>query len=153
MIWLLWKLLTLPIRLVLVVLRIAFGTLRFVGLDRIAAFGAGVAAGMAMAPKPAAQLQAGVAQREEQRAARGGDVGVAVRHELATSPRTWHLPQPGVTVHGDRVRLTGAVPHEQARLDLIRTAGSIAGVRAVDDDLTVEAETGPGGGGADTAPA
>ena len=36
------------------------------------------------------------------------------------------------------VRLTGTVPHEQARLDLVRTAGSIAGVRAVDDDLTVE---------------
>jgi len=152
-IWLLWKLLTLPVRLVLLVLRVAFGTVRFVGLDRIAAFGAGVAAGMAMAPKPAAQLQAGVAQREEQRAARGGDVGVAVRHELATSPRTWHLPQPGVTVHGDRVRLTGTVPHEQARLDLVRTAGSVGGVRAVDDDLTVEVGPDAGSGGADTPPA
>ena len=138
MIWLLWKLITLPVRLVLLVLRVVLGTVRFVGVDRIAAFGAGVAVGTAMAPRPGTQLQAGVAQREEQRAARGGDIGVAVRHELATSPRTWHLPQPGVTVQGDRVRLTGTVPHEQARLDLVRTAGSIAGVRAVDDDLTVE---------------
>ncbi|HEX4901639.1 MAG TPA: BON domain-containing protein [Acidimicrobiales bacterium] len=140
MIWLLWKLITLPVRLVLLALRVVLGTVRVVGVDRIAAFGAGVAAGTAMAPRPGTQLRAGVAQREEQRAARGGDIGVAVRHELATSPRTWHLPQPGVTVQGDRVRLTGTVPHDQARLDLVRTAGSIAGVRAVDDDLVVEGE-------------
>jgi len=152
-IWLLWKLLTLPIRLVLLALRVVLGTIRLVGPGRIAAFGAGVAAGMALAPKPAARLLAGVSQREEQRVARGGDVGVAVRHELATSPRTWHLPQPGVTVHGDRVRLTGRVPHEQARLDLVRTAGAIAGVRAVDDDLTVEPGDEAGSGGAATAPA
>jgi osmotically-inducible protein OsmY len=51
-------------------------------------------------------------------------------------------------VHGDRVTLTGAVPHDEARLALLRTAGSIAGVRAVDDQLTVEP-----GGGTDDAPA
>jgi hypothetical protein len=144
-IWLLWKLLTLPIRLVLLALRALLGTVRFIGPSRIAAFGAGVAAGTALAPRPATQLQAGAAQREEQRAARGGDIGVAVRHELATSPRTWHLPQPGVTVHGDRVTLTGTVPHDEARLALLRTAGAIAGVRAVDDQLTVEPGGGPAG--------
>jgi hypothetical protein len=137
-IWLLWKLITLPVRLVLLVLRVVLGTVRFVGVDRIAAFGAGVAVGTAMAPRPGTQLQAGVAQREEQRAARGGDIGVAVRHELATSPRTWHLPQPGVTVQGDRVVLAGSVPHDEARLALVRTAGAVTGVRAVDDQLTID---------------
>ena len=71
-------------------------------------------------------------------AAGSGDVGATVRHELATSPRTWHLPQPGVTVQGDRVVLTGAVPHDEARLALIRTAGAVTGVRAVDDHLTID---------------
>jgi len=137
-IWLLWKLLTLPIRLAFGVLKLALGTVRFVGVDRIAAFGAGVGAGLALAPKASAQQQASLARHDEQRAARAGDLGATVRHELATSPRTWHLPQPGVTVHGDRVVLTGTVPHEQARLDLVRTAGALAGVRAVDDHLTVE---------------
>jgi len=139
-IWLLWKLLTLPIRVALRVLKLAFGTIRLIGIDRIAAFGAGVAAGNLLdLPTPRA-TPPGTAERQEQQAARAGDLGAAVRHELATSPRTWHLPQPGVTVQGDRIRLAGTVPHEQARLDLVRTAGSIAGVRAVDDDLVVEGE-------------
>ncbi|MFP5320480.1 MAG: hypothetical protein ACLGIC_01390 [Acidimicrobiia bacterium] len=140
MIWLLWKLLTLPIRIVLGVLKLVFGTIRFIGLDRIAAFGAGAAAGAVLVPKPPAAQRPGVAERQEATAARAGDLGAAVRHELATSPRTWHLPQPGVTVQGDRIRLAGSVSHEQARLDLVRTAGAIAGVRAVDDDLVVEAD-------------
>lgn len=138
MIWLLWKLITLPFRLVLGVVRLLLGTIGFVGLDRIVAFAAGVGVGLAVSPTPASQLRGGVAAEQEVKAARGGDIGAAVRHELATSPRTWHLPQPGVTVHGDRVALTGGVPHDQARHDLLRTAGAIAGVRAVDDHLTVE---------------
>jgi hypothetical protein len=137
-IWLLWKLVTLPFRLVLGVLRLVLGTIRFVGLDRIVAFGAGVGVGLAVSPTPASQLRGGAAAEQEVKAARGGDIGAAVRHELATSPRTWHLPQPGVTVHGDRVVLTGGVPHDEARHDLLRTAGAITGVRAVDDHLTVE---------------
>lgn len=141
MIFLLWSLLTLPVKLVLGVVKLVLRTIGFIGLSRIAAFGAGVGVGVAMAPKPAAQLRNAVAAQEEAKAARGGDIGATVRHELATSPRTWHLPQPGVTVHGDRVTLTGAVPHDDARLTLIRTAGSVTGVRAVDDHLTIEPPT------------
>jgi hypothetical protein len=124
-IFILWSLLTLPIKIVLGVVKLVLRTIGFIGVSRIAAFGAGVGVGVAMAPKPADQL-------------RGGDVGSAVRHELATSPRTWHLPQPGVTVQGDRVVLTGSVPHDEARLALLRTAGSVTGVRAVDDHLTID---------------
>ena len=138
MIWLLWKLTTLPIRVVLGTLRLTYRTLRFIGFGRIAAFGAGVGVGVAIAPSPADELRAGAAAAQEARAARGGDLAASVRHELATSPRTWHLPQPGVTIDGDRVMLTGSVPHDDARLDLIRTAGAIAGVRAVDDRLTID---------------
>ena len=141
MIFLLWSLLTLPIKVVLGAVKLVLRIIGFIGLSRIAAFGAGVGVGVAMAPKPAAQLRNGVAAQEEARAARGGDIGATVRHELATSPRTWHLPQPGVTVQGDRVVLTGTVPHDDARLALIRTAGSVTGVRAVDDHLTIDGPT------------
>lgn len=141
MIFILWSLLTLPIKIVLGVVKLVLRTIGFIGVSRIAAFGAGVGVGVAMAPKPADQLRSGVAAKEEARAARGGDIGSAVRHELATSPRTWHLPQPGVTVQGDRVVLTGSVPHDEARLALLRTAGSVTGVRAVDDHLTIDNPT------------
>jgi len=135
-IWLLWTLLTLPVRLVLGVCKLSYRSVRFVGLSRIAAFGAGVGAGIALAPTLANEPRE-TAVQQEARAVKGGDLGATVRHELATSPRTWHLPQPGVTVQGDRVTLTGSVPHDDARLDLLRTAGAILGVRAVDDHLTV----------------
>ncbi|HEU5085549.1 MAG TPA: BON domain-containing protein [Acidimicrobiales bacterium] len=138
MIWLLWKLLTLPIRLVLGTTKLTWRTIRFIGISRIAAFGAGVGVGIAVAPKPADQLRDGGAAAQEAKAASSGDVAAAVRHELASSPRTWHLPQPGVTVQGDRVTLAGVVPHDEARQQLLRTAGAVAGVRAVDDQLTVE---------------
>ena len=141
MIFLVWSLATLPIKVALGLVRLVLRVIGFIGVTRIAAFGAGVGVGVAMAPKPAAQLRNGVAAKEEAKAARGGDVGTAVRHELATSPRTWHLPQPGVTVQGDRVVLTGGVPHDEARLALLRTAGSVTGVRAVDDHLTIDAAT------------
>jgi hypothetical protein len=137
-IFILWSLLTLPIKIALGLVRLGFRVIRFVGLTRIAAFGAGVGVGVGMSPTPAAQLRNGVAAKEEAKAARGGDIGTAVRHELATSPRTWHLPQPGVTVQGDRIVLTGSVPHDEARLALLRTAGAVTGVRAVDDHLTID---------------
>jgi hypothetical protein len=141
MIFILWSLLTLPIKIALGLVKLVLRIIGFIGLSRIAAFGAGVGVGVAMAPTPASQLRSGAAAQEEAKAARGGDIGAAVRHELATSPRTWHLPQPGVTVQGDRVVLTGGVPHDEARLALLRTAGAVIGVRAVDDHLTVEEAT------------
>jgi hypothetical protein len=137
-IWLVWSLATLPIKLALGLVKLVLRVIGFIGPTRIAAFGAGVGVGVAVAPKPASQLRNGVAAKEEAKAARGGDIGSAVRHELATSPRTWHLPQPGVTVQGDRVVLTGTVPHDEARLALIRNAGAVTGVRAVDDHLTID---------------
>lgn len=141
MIFIVWSLATLPIKIALGLVRLVFRVIGFVGLTRIAAFGAGVGVGVAMSPTPAAQLRNGVAAKEEAKAARGGDIGTAVRHELATSPRTWHLPQPGVTVQGDRIVLTGSVPHDEARLALLRTAGAVTGVRAVEDHLTIDDPT------------
>lgn len=143
MIWLLWKLLTLPFRLVFGTLGLAFKTVRFVGFGRLLSFGAGIGVGLAMAPTSGTELRARLAQRREPAAAvPGADLGDAVRDELAHSPRTWHLPQPTVTVDGNRITLTGEVPHEDARADLGRTAGAVIGVAAVDNRITVTV-TGP----------
>ena len=138
MIWLAWKLLTLPIRLALGTIGAVLRTIRWVGPTRLLAFGAGVGAGLALEPKAGEQLRARLGVGSE-----GGppasatDLASAVREELARSPRTWHLPQPVVTVAGNRVTLTGEVPHEEARGNLMRTAGAVHGVAAVDDRLTV----------------
>lgn len=138
MIWLTWKLVTLPVRVVFRVLGLSVRTIRFLGIGRILAFAAGVGTGLAVAPTSGRELRAVLRERQQSLAATGGDLAAVVRHELANSPRTWHLPQPTVNVdEGRRVVLTGVVPHEDARHDLLRTAGAVAGVRAVDDHLSV----------------
>ncbi len=140
MIWLLWKLLTLPITVALGTLGAAYRTVRFVGVGRILAFGAGVGVGLAMAPTTVTELRARLAKRHESvRTTPGTPLGDAVREELSHSPRTWHLPQPAVAVEGNRITLTGEVPHEEARADLGRTAGAVVGVVAVDNRITVSA--------------
>jgi hypothetical protein len=137
MIWLLWKLLTLPIRLVFGTISLTFKTIRFVGVSRILAFGAGVGAGMSVPPTAGEQFRARLAGARSSAASAAGDLGETVRYELAHSPRTWHLPQPVVSVEGNRITLTGEVPHETAKGDLGRTAGAVVGVAAVDNRVTV----------------
>ena len=138
MIWLAWKLLTLPIRLVLGTLGLTFRTVRFVGFGRLLFFGAGVGTGMALSPTTGEQVRQKLAQvRSPRPPLSATDLGSLVRDELAHSPRTWHLPQPVVTVVDDRVTLTGEVPHESARADLGRTAGAVTGVAAVDNQIRV----------------
>ena len=140
MIWLLWKLLTLPIRLVFGTLGMVVRTIRFVGLGRLAAFGAGVGVGLALEPRAGEPFRARIgAVRPESPPVSAVDLASAVRDELAHSPRTWHLPQPVVTAAGNRITLTGEVPHDEARADLLRTAGAVHGVGAVDDRITVAA--------------
>ena len=137
MIWLTWKLLTLPIRLVFGTVKWNVRIIRFVGVGRILAFGAGVGVGMAVAPASGKELRAAVLGAQQSVAATGGDLAATVRYELANSPRTWHLPQPTISVLEGRVTLRGEVPHDDARADLVRTAGAVVGVRAVVDELTV----------------
>lgn len=138
MIWLLWMMLTLPLRAALGAVALVWRTVRFVGPSRIVAFGVGVGTGMMLEPSRGRQLRAKLATaRPGEPPASPTDLGAAVRDELAHSPRTWHLPQPVVAVAGNRVTLTGEVPHDEARLDLGRVAGAVAGVSAVDNQITV----------------
>ena len=144
MIWLTWKLLTLPFRLVFGTLGLSVRTVRFVGIGRLLFFGAGVVTGMAVAPTAGAEFRARLAERYGMTPpSPSTGLGDTVREELAHSPRTWHLPQPEVTVVGNRVTLTGEVPHEAARADLARTAGAVVGVGAVDNRITVTTDQPP----------
>lgn len=68
-----------------------------------------------------------------------------VRTELASSTRTWHLPQPDVVVAEGVVTLTGTVPHDTAKTDLADAAAAVRGVITVNNLVTVTAtaESGP----------
>lgn len=64
-------------------------------------------------------------------------VAAQVRTALAAGTRTWHLPQPEVSVLGGVVTLTGEVPHETARTDLEAGARTVRGVVGVNNQVTV----------------
>ena len=134
-------LLTLPFR----TLGLGFKIGRLLGLRRLFVFGVGVGVGLLVAPGPGAQLRAKLRAAIDDlqggaAASTTGDLVTRVRDELASSPRTWHLPQPTVTLDGvDRVVLSGAVPDGTARGDLERVAAAVKGVVSVDNRLTIAA--------------
>lgn len=136
MLWLLWTLVTLPLRLGFGIMRTVLRTIGFVGPGRLLAFVAGIATGMAVAPTEVGRRVEGLV-RPPAPATAGADLAQRVSDELAHSPRTWHLPQPTVFADGDRIVLTGEVPHETGRGDIVRTAGAVAGVAAVENRLTL----------------
>ena len=112
---------------------------RLVGLKGTVLFGAGAAAGLLLAPAPGRDL------RQKVQASLGGgggavgddDLAEKVRFELAHAPRTWHLPQPTVTVAAGRVVLSGEVPHAEGSDELTRVASGVPGVTAVENRLDV----------------
>jgi BON domain len=144
-------LLTLPFRLVGLGFRLGAGsakvthrTVRFVGYRRLFVFSAGVAVGLLIAPVPGDKLRAKLRQAIDDLGIAGAgrstapvDVATAVRDELAASPRTWHLPQPAVTVVAGTVTLSGEVPHATAAADLERAARTVRGVLDVDNRLRI----------------
>lgn len=121
-------------------MKLIFRVIRVLGLRRLAVFGVGVAAGLLAAPVPGAELRESLRRRLEELTGGTDDVAlaVAVREELAQSPRTWHLPQPEVTVTGGRVVLSGVVPHPVAKNDVERTVSAVPGVVDVDNQLVVD---------------
>jgi hypothetical protein len=112
---------------------------RLVGYKRMATLAVGVGIGLLIAPTSGEELRERLRQWLESRGGPESDDVVAerVRHELSHSPRTWHLPQPGVEVVGGKAILTGASPHATGKDDLERTAGAVSGVTEVDSRLTV----------------
>ena len=120
-----------------------YRTGRLLGYRRMFVFGAGVAVGLLIAPTTGRELRARLQAMIDER--RGGPVDLAerVRYELSHSPRTWHLPQPDVSVIQGRVQLRGNVPHDTAREELVRVAAAIQGVSGVDDLIEVEEASSP----------
>jgi hypothetical protein len=115
------------------------GTVRVIGYRRVALLLVGVGVGLLVAPVSGAEMRRRLRDRLE---ALGGhppvDLADRVREALASSPRTWHLPQPAVSVAAGRVVLVGDVPHATAAADLERTVRSVAGVAEVDNRLTIK---------------
>ncbi len=102
---------------------------RLLGFRAVVALFAGLALGLLFAPGPGRQLR----DRLRRLATAGGasadgDLAERVAFELEHAPRTWHLPQPVVTVVEGRVSLSGAVDAEPARDELGRVAAAVPGV-------------------------
>ena len=135
------KLVWLPVRLVFgtakVGTKVGYRTGRLVGYRRLFFVAAGVTIGLLVAPVPGRELRARIRRRLEARGVTDADLNERVRFELAHHPRTWHLPQPDVAVAAHRVTLRGAVPDDEARHEMVRAAGALPGVAAVDDRLEV----------------
>jgi hypothetical protein len=148
-----WFVITLPFKLVSLGFKTGAGSvllthrlLRLISYRRIFWFGTGVGVGMLFAPGPGTELRAKLQKAIEDlqgsagKAAGTGDLVSKVREELASSPRTWHLPQPTVTLDGEgTVVLTGDVPDAVASADLERVAAAVKGVVTVTNKLAVPA--------------
>lgn len=119
---------------------------RLVGLKGSLFFAGGVVTGLAVAPGPGRELRSRVAGMIGGAEVADDDtMAEKVRFELGHAPRTWHLPQPTISVIAGRVVLDGEVPHETAREELGRVAESVPGVASVENRLVVV----PAGGGDD----
>ena len=155
------RLVLLPVRVVLAAVAVGFrlGQLvtgiplrisarmgRLLGLRAIVALAVGLAVGLLFAPGPGRELRDRLRALAASRRL-GGDEGLAERvaFELQHAPRTWHLPQPEVSVTAGEVTLSGQVDQESARDELGRVAGAVPGVVRVENLITAgsSTETGP----------
>jgi hypothetical protein len=129
----------------------SYGLGRRVGISRLLALGLGVGIGLLVAPTSGEELRDRLRRELEARRAPASDDAVAdrVRYELSHSPRTWHLPQPGVEVVAGTAILTGGAPHETGKADIERAAAAVPGVSSVESRLVVgTAGNGSGAGSA-----
>jgi hypothetical protein len=137
----LFRLIWLPFKLALgttkLSLKTGYTAGRLVGYRRLFVFGAGVGVGLLVAPVTGTELRSMIRKRIEARGVTDSELLERVRFELAHHPRTWHLPQPDVTVFERRVTLRGDVPDDGARGEIVRAAGALPGVAAVEDRLQV----------------
>jgi BON domain len=161
---LLGRLTFLPVKLVLAAIEAAFRAGRLAGAIPLRAgrrtsrllgargtFGLvlGLAVGLAFAPWPGRELRARVrqilARLRQLLAGQSGvnddDLMARVSFELEHAPRTWHLPQPSVTVDQGRVTLRGGATEPSARDELGRVAGGVPGVNAVENLVVADDDT------------
>jgi hypothetical protein len=120
-------------------IKVGFRATRLAGFSGIVCFFLGLAVGLLFAPAKGRDLRAKLQRALGQGAGlTDEELAEKVGFELGHAPRTWHLPQPDVSVIEGRVQLRGRVPHDEAREELVRVAHAIQGVAGVDDLLEVE---------------
>ena len=117
-------------------------TSHLLGIRGTAALVIGVVVGLALAPMRGREFRGRVRAMVQRRTVMNDvDIADRVTFELEHAPRTWHLPQPGVSVNQARVTLSGEAPQETSRDELARVAAAVPGVVAVDNLMTVTDET------------
>ncbi len=120
--------------------RVGWRATRAAGVSGVLCFVLGLAIGLLLAPVQGRELRAKLRRLIDGRAGLSDEeLADRVTFELGHAPRTWHLPQPEVAVTSGRVSLSGSVPHDTARDELVRVAAAIPGVAGVDDQLEIDA--------------
>jgi hypothetical protein len=117
-------------------LRFTAGAARRLGGVGTACLAAGVAVGLLVAPVSGRQLRGRIRTLVAgSPVVPDGQLRNAVLSELAAAPRTWHLPQPTVSVTGGVVTLDGQVPHQSSRLEVEAAVAGVPGVQGVVNHL------------------
>ncbi len=111
-------------------------SLRWVGLRRLVLIGLGATLALMITPVTGSELRRRLSRLVARRVP-DADLAARVRHELSHSPRTWHLPQPSISVLQGRVVLAGQAPHATGRADLERVVAAVPGVVSVDNEIIV----------------
>ena len=119
-------------------LRVSNGLGRLLGFRAVLTLVLGLALGLLFAPGPGRELRDRLRSvLEARRITSDAELRERVTFELEHAPRTWHLPQPEVTVVGGRVVLRGTVDHDSAREELARVAAAVPGVSALENLVVV----------------
>jgi osmotically-inducible protein OsmY len=116
--------------------RVTTRSLRWVGLRRLILIGIGASVALLLTPVTGAEMRRRLSRLVARRVP-DADLAARVRHELSHSPRTWHLPQPSISVLQGRVVLAGEAPHATGRADLERVVSAVPGVVSVDNEIIV----------------
>jgi hypothetical protein len=123
-------------RIVFFPIKVTGRSLRWVGLRRLVLVGLGATLALLLTPMTGADFRRRLGRLTARRVP-DADLAARVRHELSHSPRTWHLPQPSISVLQGRVVLAGEAPHATGRADLERVVASVPGVLSVDNEIIV----------------
>ncbi len=117
-------------------IKVTTRSLRWVGLRRLVLIGLGATLALMVTPVTGSELRRRLSRLVARRVP-DADLAARVRHELSHSPRTWHLPQPSISVLQGRVVLAGQAPHATGRADLERVVAAVPGVVSVDNEIIV----------------
>ena len=123
-------------KLVFFPVKVTTRSLRWVGLRRLVLIGLGATLALMVTPVTGSELRRRLSRLVARRVP-DADLAARVRHELSHSPRTWHLPQPSISVLQGRVVLAGQAPHATGRADLERVVAAVPGVVSVDNEIIV----------------